>query len=148
MPTAIDCDGCATHDSIGLVFRRLLRKFFTQLSEGRGASDAANAFARHPPLAYYAYLSLQILSEKKVRVLDEHLPWSDFFGQQGPYMNGGISALEAESDRLAKVMISLIAASPPAATAATEEVDVLLARFHTLNSARDADNVTDGHDEL
>ena len=39
---------------------RLLRKLLSQLAQGRGAADAASAFARHPPLAYFAHLERRV----------------------------------------------------------------------------------------
>ncbi|KAL1512123.1 hypothetical protein AB1Y20_005392 [Prymnesium parvum] len=127
---------------------RLLRKFFSQLAQGRGRSDAASAFARHPPLAYYAHLSVRAKTERTVSVLENHIPWADFFSQQGPYANGGETALEAEVARLATALLTLIEASPPPVEAAEEELEALLSRFDLINAPPIAAHGEQAHDEL
>ena len=53
-------------------------------------------------------------------VLDEHLPWEDFFASQGPFGGGdgrglsGEAALEEEAARLEAVMLALAKGASPA----------------------------------
>jgi len=123
---------------------RLLVKFFSQLAQGRALTDAANAFAHHPPLAYYAHLSIRAPSERTIRVLDDHQPWGDFFAQQGPYAAGGTAAIEAEVQKFARALFMLASTAPE--TTDSEEAEVLLERFDQLNREQGGSNGE--HDEL
>ena len=144
----------------------LLLKLFGQLHQGRGKADAARAFSQHSALAYYAHLLKQVAGSAgaaQATVRAEHEPWEDFFAQQGPFATGGVQALQAEADALARSMLEFVEASPPPVEAALESADTVLARFATTilqsasrstdtargTAAQDApDSPGAGHDEL
>jgi len=142
----LDCYRQSLRDKAG----QLLRKLFDQLAQGRGRTDAVRAFSKHSNLAYYAHLITREAGPSAVRVDAEHSPWERFFGQQGPYAVGGQASLHEESERLVARLLSLIEASPPAAEAAAEEAEALLARFEEVVRVPSwpAASNTDHHDEL
>lgn len=119
---------------------RLLSKLFGQLSQGRGAEDAAAAFAQHTALAYYDHLRARLLTrsthanDAPVDVLLEvHMPWEEYFARQHEHAAAAAAADgSTASGRLGRRLLALIAASPPPPEAADLQAEAHLQRFDGL----------------
>lgn len=130
---------------------KLLSKLFSQLYQGRGAEDAADAFSKNSKVAYFAHLTSVVAAvgggaTAAVRVEAEHRPWERFFSQQGPYEQGGNAALAAHTHHVATLLLELIKASPPPVVAKEEAADVLVERLKKL--VLEAREPAREHDEL